>query len=71
MHLVEAARDDLALVHDMARFYLYDIARQIGPLDEWVSSFEWMRATKDFSYAWDGGNHPFLIEPMALSRASV
>ena len=66
VHLVEAARDDIALVHDMTRFYLYDIARQIGPLDEWVTSFEWMRATKDFSYAWDVGNHPFLIETDGL-----
>ncbi len=60
--LVEATRDDFALVHDMTRLYLYDIARQIGPRDEWVSSFEWMRETKDFSYAWDPGNHPFLIK---------
>ena len=60
--LREAARADIALVNDMARFYLYDIARQIGLPDEWVSSFGWMKGPKDFSYAWDEGNHPFLIE---------
>ena len=60
--LREATRADIALVNDMARFYLYDIARQIGPDDEWVSNSNWMRERKDFSYAWDEGNHPFLIE---------
>ena len=60
--LVEAARADIALVNDLARFYLYDIARQIGPHDEWVASSDWMRDRKDFSGAWDEGNHPFLIE---------
>ena len=60
--LVEAARADITLVNDLARFYLYDIARQIGPHDEWVSRSEWMRERKDFSGAWDEGNHPFLIE---------
>ena len=60
--LVEAARADIALVNDLARFYLYDIARQIGPHDEWVASSDWMRERKDFSGAWDEGNHPFLIE---------
>ena len=60
--LVEAARVDIALVNEMARFYLYDIARQIGPNDEWVASSDWMRERKDFSGAWDEGNHPFLIE---------
>ena len=60
--LVEATRDHIALVHDMARFYLYDIARQIGPGDEWVDSLEWLHESKDLFYAWDEGNHPFLIE---------
>ena len=60
--LVEAARADIALVNDMARFYLYDIARQIGPHDDWVASSGWMKEAKDFSYAWGEGNHPFLIE---------
>ena len=60
--LVEATRDHIALVHDMARFYLYDIARQIGSGDEWVSGGAWMRERKDFSDVWDEGNHPFLIE---------
>ena len=60
--LTEATRADIVLVHEMARFYLYDIARQIGPHDEWVSSSRWMKEPKDFSYAWDEGNHPFLIE---------
>ena len=60
--LIEAARADIALVNDMARFYLYDIARQIGPRDEWVASLDWMRERKDLSGAWDEGNHPFLIE---------
>ena len=60
--LVEATRDHIALVHDMARFYLYDIARQIGPDDEWVASSAWMRERKDFTCAWNEGNHPFLIE---------
>ena len=60
--LREAARAHTALVNDMARFYLYDIARQIGPHDEWVASSDWMRERKDFSGAWDEGNHPFLIE---------
>ena len=59
--LREAVRADIALVNDMARFYLYDIARQIGPHHEWVSSSDWMRERKDLSYAWDEGNHPFLI----------
>ena len=53
--LVEAGRADIALVNDMARFYLYDIARQIGPHDEWVASADWMRERKDFSGAWDEG----------------
>ena len=60
--LVEAVRADIALVNAMARFYLYDIARQIGPHDEWVASSAWMRERKDFSGAWDEGNHPFLID---------
>ena len=60
--LVEAVRADIPLVNDLARFYLYDIARQIGPHDEWVASSDWMRERKDFSGAWDEGNHPFLIE---------
>ena len=60
--LVEAGRTDIAFVNDLARFYLYDIARQIGPHDEWVASSDWMRERKDFSGAWDEGNHPFLIE---------
>ena len=60
--LVEATRDHIALVHDMARFYLYDIARQIGSGDEWVSGGAWMCERKDFSGGWDEGNHPFLIE---------
>ena len=60
--LVEAGRTDIALVNDLARFYLYDIARQIGPHDEWVASSDWMRERKDFSGAWDEGNYPFLIE---------
>ena len=60
--LVEATRADIPLVNDLARFYLYDIARQIGPHDEWVASSDWMRERKDFSGAWDEGNHPFLIE---------
>jgi len=62
VELVEATRDDIALVHDMARFYLYDIARQIGPGDAWVDSLEWLHESKDLSYAWDERNHPFLIE---------
>ena len=60
--LVEATRDRIALVHEMARFYLYDIACQIGPGDEWVDSLEWLHESKDLSCAWDDGNHPFLIE---------
>ena len=60
--LVEAGRNDIALVHEMARFYFYDIARQIGPGDEWVANHEWLHEPKDLSYAWDDGNHPFLIE---------
>ena len=60
--LVEATRADIALVNEMARLYLYDIARQIGPHDEWVAGGDWMRERKDFSGAWDEGNHPFLIE---------
>ena len=60
--LVEATRDGIALVHDMARFYLYDIARQIGPHDEWVANAAWLHERKDLSYAWNDGNHPFLIE---------
>ena len=60
--LVEATRADIALVNDLARFYLYDIARQIGPDDEWVASSAWLRERKDFSHVWEAGNHPFLIE---------
>ena len=60
--LVEATRDRIALVHEMARFYLYDIACQIGPGDEWVDSLEWLHESKDLLYAWEEGNHPFLIE---------
>ena len=60
--LVEATRDDIDLVNEMARFYLYDIARQIGPRDVWVADGGWMREPKDLSYAWDEGNHPFLID---------
>ena len=60
--LVEAAREHIPLVHDLARFYLYDIARQIGPDDEWVANHAWRREPKDLSYAWGAGNHPFLIE---------
>ena len=60
--LVEATRDRIALVHEMARFYLYDIACQIGPGDEWVDSLAWLHESKDLFYAWNEGNHPFLIE---------
>ena len=60
--LVKATRDHIALVNDLARFYLYDIARQIGPGEEWVASGAWMRERKDFSGSWEEGNHPFLIE---------
>ena len=60
--LVEAARADITLVNDMARFYLYDIARQIGPGDKWVASSAWLRERKDFSHVWEADNHPFLIE---------
>ena len=59
--LVEATRGDIVLVNEMARFYLYDIARQIGPRDEWVAGGRWMREPKDLSYAWNEGNHPFLV----------
>ena len=62
VQLAEAARTDIDLVNDLARFYLYDIARQIGPDDEWVATSAWMRERKDFSHAWKDGNHPFLIE---------
>ena len=60
--LVEAARDDIVLVNELARFYLYDIARQIGPRDPWVAGHAWRTEPKDFSHAWAEGNHPFLIE---------
>ena len=60
--LVEATREQAPLVEDMARFYLYDIARQIGPDNEWVANHAWRREPKDLSYAWSEGNHPFLIE---------
>ena len=59
--LVDAVPDDIALVNEMGRFYLYDIARQIGPHDDWVTDWRWMHEPKDLSYAWDPGNHPFLI----------
>ena len=60
--LVEASREQIPLVQDLARFYLYDIARQIGPDDEWVANHAWRREPKDLSYAWNDGNHPLLIE---------
>lgn len=60
--LVEAARADISLANDTARFHLYDIARQIGPHDERVASSDRMRERKDFSGAWNEGNHPFLID---------
>ena len=60
--LVEATTDDIALVNELARLYLYDIARQIGPRDPWVAGHGWRTEQKDFSDAWSEGNHPFLIE---------
>ena len=60
--LVEAARADLALVNDMGRVYLYDVARQIGPGDEWVASSAWLHECKDFAHVCEAGNHPFLIQ---------
>ena len=49
--LVEATRDDIGLVQDMARFYVYDIARQIGPDPEWAVGREWLYQADDLSYA--------------------
>jgi len=60
--LVEATRDDIRLLQDMARFYVYDIARRIGLDPEWAAGREWLYESDDLSYARDDGNHPFLIE---------
>ncbi len=62
VELVEATRDEIPLVEDLARFYLYDMARQIGPQEDWVANATWRCERMDLSYAWNEGNHPFLIE---------
>ena len=62
VELVEASRDDIPLFEDLARFYLYDVARQIGPHEEWVANASWRHERMDLSYAWNEGNHPFRIE---------
>ena len=62
VELVEASRDDIPLFEDLARFYLYDIARQIGPHEDWVANVSWRHERMDLSYAWNEGNHPFRIE---------
>lgn len=38
VELIDATRDDIPLVQDLARFYLYDIARQIDPDEDWVAN---------------------------------
>ena len=35
---------------------------RFGPHDEWVANAAWLHEPKDLSYAWNDGNHPFLIE---------
>lgn len=62
VELIEATRDDIPLVEDLARFYLYDMARQIGPHEDWVANDTWRNERMDLSYAWNEGNHPFRIE---------
>lgn len=60
--LVEAGHGDMALVQDMMRFYIYAVGSQIGPDADWVGERTWFQHHEDIAYAWEDGNHPFLIE---------
>ena len=60
--LVPARRDDMALVAALSRFYVYDIARAVEPGAHWPATRDWLYDPGDWSFHWDEGNHPFLIE---------
>jgi predicted acetyltransferase len=60
--LIPAARSDMALVAALSRFYVYDIARAVAPALDWHLTRDWLFDPGDWSFYWDAGNHPFLIE---------
>ena len=60
--LVAAGREDLPLVAALSRFYVYDIARAVTPALDWPLTRDWLYDPGDWSFYWDEGNHPFLIE---------
>ncbi len=60
--LVPATRDDIPLIAALSRFYVYDIARAVSPALDWPLTRDWLYDPGDWSFYWDEGNHPFLIE---------
>lgn len=60
--LVPAARDDIPLVAALSRLYVYDIARAVEGETHWSATRDWLFDPGDWSFYWDAGNHPFLIE---------
>ena len=60
--LLPAARGDIPLVAALSRFYVYDIARAVAPALDWPLTRDWLYDPGDWSFYWDDGNHPFLIE---------
>lgn len=61
VELVRACENDRAFVQDIARFYVYETARVVGPDPEWAVDRDWLYDARDYGYFWDDGNHPFLI----------
>lgn len=60
--LVPALRKDMPLIAVLSRFYTYDIARAVIPALDWPLTRDWLYDPGDWSFYWDEGNHPFLIE---------